>query len=70
LGEGATKDISGALNALLADVFALYMKTKELPLAHVGATFSRRAPPTRPKYGADGMPHGWVDNPLVFVANR
>jgi isoquinoline 1-oxidoreductase beta subunit len=20
-----------------------------------------------PKYGADGMPHGWVDNPLVFV---
>ena len=24
LGEGATKDISGALNALLADVFALY----------------------------------------------
>src|SRR5213592_4664161 len=28
LGEGATKDISGALNALLADVFALYLKTK------------------------------------------
>ncbi len=21
-----------------------------------------------PKYGADGMPHGWVDNPLIFVA--
>ncbi len=21
-----------------------------------------------PKYGADGMPNGWVDNPLVFVA--
>ncbi len=21
-----------------------------------------------PKYGADGMPHGWTDNPLVFVA--
>jgi isoquinoline 1-oxidoreductase subunit beta len=21
-----------------------------------------------PKYGADGMPHGWVDNPLVFIA--
>ncbi len=21
-----------------------------------------------PKYGADGMQHGWVDNPLVFVA--
>ena len=21
-----------------------------------------------PKYGADGMPHGWVDDPLVFVS--
>ncbi len=21
-----------------------------------------------PKYGADGMPHGWVDNPLVFIS--
>ncbi|QJR15361.1 xanthine dehydrogenase family protein molybdopterin-binding subunit [Usitatibacter palustris] len=21
-----------------------------------------------PKYGADGMPNGWIDNPLVFVA--
>ena len=27
---------------------------------------SRAADP--PKYGADGMPHGWVDNPLAFVA--
>lgn len=26
------------------------------------------AAPTPEKYGADGMPHGWVDNPLVFVA--
>lgn len=27
------------------------------------------ASPAEPqKYGADGMPHGWVDNPLVFVA--
>jgi len=24
----ATKDISGAMNAILADVFALYLKTK------------------------------------------
>ena len=23
--------------------------------------------PSAPKYGADGMPHGWVDSPLVFV---
>jgi starvation-inducible DNA-binding protein len=28
LGANATKDITGSLNALLADVFALYMKTK------------------------------------------
>src|SRR5882672_11614241 len=28
LGSDATKDLSGALNALLADMFALYMKTK------------------------------------------
>jgi starvation-inducible DNA-binding protein len=28
LGKGATRDISGALNALLADFFALYVKTK------------------------------------------
>jgi len=28
LGENAVKDIAGALNALLADVFALYIKTK------------------------------------------
>jgi starvation-inducible DNA-binding protein len=28
LGVEATKDVSGALNALLADLFALYLKTK------------------------------------------
>jgi starvation-inducible DNA-binding protein len=28
LGVAATKDISGAMNAVLADVFALYLKTK------------------------------------------
>src|SRR6516164_7965970 len=28
LGANATKDISGAMNAMLADVFALYLKTK------------------------------------------
>jgi starvation-inducible DNA-binding protein len=28
LGSAATRDISGALNALLADMFALYVKTK------------------------------------------
>jgi isoquinoline 1-oxidoreductase subunit beta len=33
----------------------------------VGLQESVRAADT-PKYGADGMPHGWVDSPLVFVA--
>jgi len=28
LSEGATREISGALNGLLADVFTLYLKTK------------------------------------------
>jgi len=28
LGANATKDISGAINALVADIFALYLKTK------------------------------------------
>jgi starvation-inducible DNA-binding protein len=28
LGSNTTKDVTGALNALLADVFALYLKTK------------------------------------------
>ena len=28
LGANATRDISGALNALIADFFALYLKTK------------------------------------------
>jgi starvation-inducible DNA-binding protein len=28
LAEGATRDIAGAMNAILADVFALYLKTK------------------------------------------
>src|SRR6059058_2842596 len=28
LGADATKDVAGALNALLADLFALYLKTK------------------------------------------
>ena len=28
----------------------------------------RVAAADEPKYGADSMPHGWVDNPLAFVA--
>ena len=28
LGEAATRDISAALNSLLADVYAIYLKTK------------------------------------------
>ena len=34
LKAAATKDITGAMNAILADVFALYLKTKNFPLAH------------------------------------
>src|SRR6202007_811126 len=35
----------------------------------VAAGFRRAARAAdAPKYGADGMPHGWVDSPLVFVA--
>ena len=37
-----------------------------LALAVVLPALARADDP--PKYGADGMPHGWVDNPLVFVA--
>jgi starvation-inducible DNA-binding protein len=35
LGANATKDLSGSLTTLLADMLALYVKDKELPLAHV-----------------------------------
>ena len=32
------------------------------------ATSSSSTPNTAPpKYGADSMPHGWVDDPMVFV---
>ena len=39
LGANATKDVSGALNALLADVFALYLKTKNFHWHMSGAHF-------------------------------
>src|SRR4249920_836519 len=39
LGASATKDISGALNALLADIFALYMKTKNFHWHMSGPNF-------------------------------
>ena len=37
----AVKDISGALNALLADVLALYMKTKNFHWHMSGPHFAR-----------------------------
>jgi isoquinoline 1-oxidoreductase subunit beta len=37
-----------------------------LVLAVGSSSAARAADP--PKYGADGMPNGWVDDPLVFVA--
>jgi starvation-inducible DNA-binding protein len=39
LGSDATKDLSGALNALLADMFALYMKTKNFHWHMSGPSF-------------------------------
>jgi starvation-inducible DNA-binding protein len=39
LGEKATKDLSAALNLLLADVFALYLKTKNFHWHMSGAHF-------------------------------
>jgi starvation-inducible DNA-binding protein len=39
LGAQATRDISGALNALLADVFAIYLKTKNFHWHMWGAHF-------------------------------
>jgi starvation-inducible DNA-binding protein len=39
LGSDATKDLSGALNILLADVFALYLKTKNFHWHVSGAHF-------------------------------
>ncbi|MDB5866607.1 MAG: twin-arginine translocation pathway signal protein [Betaproteobacteria bacterium] len=34
----------------------------------VGCSRRDTASADPPKYGADSMPHGWVDNPLAFVA--
>src|SRR3984885_645100 len=39
LGANATRDIAAALNGLLADVFALYLKTKILPWHMSGPHF-------------------------------
>src|SRR6202158_3366325 len=39
LGANATRDLSGALNILLADVFALYIKTKNFHWHMSGSHF-------------------------------
>src|SRR5258707_1942332 len=39
LKTSATKDISGAMNAILADVFALYLKTKNFHWHMSGSHF-------------------------------
>jgi starvation-inducible DNA-binding protein len=39
LGQNAVEDIAGALNALLADVFALYLKTKNFHWHMSGSHF-------------------------------
>ena len=45
LSANAVQDISGALTTLLAEVFALYLKTKNFHW-HVGATLPRLSPIT------------------------
>ena len=52
LGSNETKDISAALTALLADVFALYVKTKN-PMAHIRSAFPGLSPPSRRAGRAD-----------------
>jgi hypothetical protein len=44
LGSNAVRDISGALNILLADMFALYVKTKNFHW-HVSGPHLRDYPP-------------------------
>src|SRR4029453_1964743 len=39
LGNDAARDIAGALNALLADIFSLYLKTKNFHWHMVGPAF-------------------------------
>jgi hypothetical protein len=41
LKRNAVRDLSGVLNILLADMFALYLKTKKLSLAYIWSAFSR-----------------------------
>jgi len=40
LSTNAVRDVSGALNALLADLFALYFKTKNFTGTSPGRTFA------------------------------
>ena len=53
-------------------VVANVSRRKFLQASALAGWCSRWAPtscaPRTAKYGADGMPHGWVDNPLVFVS--
>jgi starvation-inducible DNA-binding protein len=47
LGSEAVKNLSGVLNALLADVFALYVKTKNFHWHMSGPYFRDYHPPGR-----------------------
>ena len=47
LSAEATREVSGAMNAILADVFALYMKTKNFHWHMSGAALSRLSPDAR-----------------------
>jgi starvation-inducible DNA-binding protein len=53
LKPNSVREISAALNTLLADMFALYVKTKNLSLARIGAAFPRLSPFARQAGRAD-----------------
>src|SRR4029453_7526732 len=68
---GLTGDVSPARPVLLANVSRRRFLQGVSALG--GLVLAARFPPLGraadpPKYGADGMPNGWVDDPLVFVA--
>ena len=56
LAPAATRDIAGAMNAILADVFALYLKTKNFHWHLSGAAFPRLPPDAR-RAGGSALRH-------------
>jgi len=71
LVPGAVGDVSPESSVVIANVsrrrFLQGVSTLGAFVLAAGFPSAVRAADP-PKYGADGMPHGWVDDPLVFVA--